>query len=165
VTKTLVIFGDSLVDAGNTAFVFSQLGLGNPYQDSVCAGGGNVKASDGLVLGELVALGMGASVDDSHLISILSSEAPREVQVHNYAHSFAKTDFSPMLSEELGIGVKQQLNSFMERADYYMDKPDVDVILACGGNDMYAVFSQIDEINNVFLQKPMTTIGSLSTTS
>ena len=64
----LVILGDSLVDAGNTAFVFSQLGLENPYQDTVYAGGGNVKASDGLVLGEQVALEMGGGVDDAHLI-------------------------------------------------------------------------------------------------
>ena len=42
-TKTLVIFGDSLVDAGNTSFVFSQLGLDNPYQQSVYAGGEMLK--------------------------------------------------------------------------------------------------------------------------
>jgi len=152
-TKTLVILGDSLVDAGNTAFVFSQLGLDNPYQDSIYAGGGNVKASDGLVLGELVALEMGGEIDDAHLISILSTESPRDVQVHNYAHAFARTDFSPMLSEQMGIGVKQQLNSLVQRADYYKSKPDVDVILACGGNDMYAVFSEIEEINKVISTK------------
>ena len=106
-TKTLVILGDSLVDAGNNAFVFSQLGLDNPYQDSIYAGGGNVKASDGLVLGELVALEMGGEIDNAQLISVLSTEMPKDVQVHNYAHAFARTDFSPMLSEQMGIGVKQ----------------------------------------------------------
>ena len=130
-----------------------QLGLENPYQDTIYAGGGNVKASDGLVLGEKVALEMGGGVDDAHLISILSSETPKDVQVHNYAHAFARTDFSPMLSEELGIGVKQQLNSFMQRADYYKSHPDVDVILASGGNDLYAIFSEVDEIKEVISTK------------
>ena len=47
-TKQLLVFGNSLVDAGNTAFVFSQAGVDNPYEDPIYAGGGNVKTSDGL---------------------------------------------------------------------------------------------------------------------
>ena len=152
-TKQLLIFGDSLVDAGNTAFVFSQVGVDNPYQDPIYAGGGNVKASDGLVIGEHVALEMGGAVDDAQLISIFSTEGPKDVQVHNYAHAFARSDSSPMLTEQIGIGIKEQVKSFLQRKDHYQDKADVDAILNCGGNDIYAAFSQVDQIKEVISTK------------
>ena len=152
-TNTLVVLGDSLGDAGNTAFVFSQLGLDNPYQGPVYAGGGNVKASDDLVVAEHVALEMGGMVDDAQLISILSQDEPKDVQVHNYAHAYAATDSSPMLSEDIGIGLKEQVKSLLQRKDYYQDQSDVDVILNCGINDIYVAFSQIDQIKEVISTK------------
>ena len=52
-TQQLIILGDSLMDSGNTAGLLSLIGQ-NPFEDSKYDGGGNTKASDGPVLGELI---------------------------------------------------------------------------------------------------------------
>ena len=151
-TKQLIIIGDSLVDAGNTTNVMAPSGI-NPFEDPIYAQGGNVKASDGLVLGEFIAVEMGGTIKDAQLISILSSAEPKDVQVHNYAHAGARTDSSPLLGEQIGIGIKEQLKSFVQRKDYYRNKSDVDVILSGGGNDIRDAFDQIDELNEIVSTK------------
>ena len=110
-TQHLIVLGDSLADSGNTASVLQLIGQ-NPFEDDIYDKGGNVKASDGPVLGEFVAIEMGAKIDDAQLISAISSEGPKDVQVHNYAHSGASTDASPGFSlptgEFVGMGLKEQ---------------------------------------------------------
>ena len=58
-TSTLVLLGDSLFDAQNTFTLASMLGE-KPFSESIYDGGGNTKLSDGLVLGEQIAVEMGA---------------------------------------------------------------------------------------------------------
>ena len=152
-TSTLVIFGDSLVDAKNTFTLFSLVGQ-NPFEDDIYAGGGNTKASDGLVLGEQIASELGGSIDDMQNIPILSSEPAMAVDVHNFAHAGARSGTAPSFTlpttgDSIGIGFKEQVRSFLNRADYYTDKEDVDVLISCGGNDLRDALELKDEIEAV----------------
>ena len=152
-TSTLVIFGDSLVDAKNTFTLFSLVGQ-NPFEDDIYAGGGNTKASDGLVLGEQIAGELGVSIDEMQNISILSLQPAMEADVHNYAHAGARsgtepTSTLPTTGDSIGIGFKEQVRIFLNRADYYIDKDDVDVLISCGGNDLRDALELKDEIEAV----------------
>ena len=51
-SDVIIIFGDSTCDTGNLSSVAKALGLANPFKDQIYDGGGNTKASDGLVLSE-----------------------------------------------------------------------------------------------------------------
>jgi len=152
-TKHLIILGDSLVDSGNTSGLLSPFGQ-NPFEDSKYDDGGNVKASEGPVLGEFIALEMGASIDDAQLISVLSPALPQPVQVHNYAHAGARTDDSPGFSlplagQLIGIGLQEQKKVLAQRKAFYQNQSDVDVLLSCGGNDIRDVLEQTNEIQEV----------------
>ena len=152
-TSTLVIFGDSLVDAKNTFTLFSLVGQ-NPFEDDIYAGGGNAKASDGLVFGEQFAVELGGSIDDMQNISILSFEPATEVDVHNYAHAGARSGAEPSLTlpiigDSIGIGFKEQVKSFLNRGYYYSAREDVDVLISCGGNDLRDALELKDEIETV----------------
>ena len=156
-TKQLIILGDSLVDSGNTAEVMSLFGQ-HPFADSIYDKGGNVKASDGPVLGEFIALEMGARIDEEQLISIFSIEQPNQVQVHNYAHAGARTDFSPgytlpITGGTIGIGLEEQKKALAQRKSFYQEMSDVDVLLSCGGNDIRDTFELVEEIQTVIATK------------
>ncbi len=152
-TQHLIVLGDSLADSGNTASVLQLIGQ-NPFEDDIYDKGGNVKASDGPVLGEFVAIEMGAKIDDAQLISAISSEGPKDVQVHNYAHSGASTDASPGFSlptgEFVGMGLKEQKKRVVDRKLFYKSQTDVDVLISAGGNDIRdAAVDAIDQIKEV----------------
>ena len=156
-TEKLIILGDSLVDAGNTAEALSLFGQ-YPFADPIYDKGGNVKASDGPVLSEFIALEMGARRDQAQLISVLSIEQPNRLQVHNYAHAGARTDYSPGYSlpitgETIGIGLKEQKKALAQRKPFYEETPDVDVLLSCGGNDIRDTFDMTETIQAVISSK------------
>lgn len=67
-TSTLLILGDSLMDAGNVS-----------------------RATDDLVLGEQIAIAMGGDPEDVQLFSLQDSLRPQSAQLHNYAHGGAQS--------------------------------------------------------------------------
>lgn len=152
-TSTLVIFGDSLADSRNTFTLLSLVGQ-SPFADDIYSGGGNTKASDGLVLGEQIAIELGGSIDDMQNISILSFEPATQVDVHNYAHAGARSGAErvftfPTTGDSIGIGLKEQVQSFLNRKDYYLANDDIDVLISCGGNDLLDALELKDEIEAV----------------
>ena len=67
-TSTLLILGDSLMDAGNVS-----------------------RATDDLVLGEQIAIAMGGDPEDVQLFPLQDSLRPQSAQLHNYAHGGARS--------------------------------------------------------------------------
>lgn len=67
-TSTLLILGDSLMDAGNVT-----------------------RATDDLVLGEQIAIAMGGDPEDVQLFPLQDSLRPQSAQLHNYAHGGAQS--------------------------------------------------------------------------
>ena len=67
-TSTLLILGDSLMDAGNVP-----------------------RATDDLVLGEQIAIAMGGDPEDVQLFPLQDSLRPQSAQLHNYAHGGAQS--------------------------------------------------------------------------
>ena len=152
-TKQLIILGESLVDSGNTAALAAIIGQ-NPFEDKRYNQGGNIRASDGPVLGEFIALEMGAKIENAQLISVLSSDEAKAVQVHNYAHAGARTDGSPgfslpLVGQLIGIGLEEQKNALLKRKSFYKNQSDVDVLVSCGGNDLRDVLDEVDQIKDV----------------
>ena len=67
-TSTLLILGDSLMDAGNVS-----------------------RATDDLVHGEQIAIAMGGDPEDVQLFPLQDSLRPQSAQLHNYAHGGAQS--------------------------------------------------------------------------
>ena len=149
-TSTLAILGDSLFDAQNTFTLSSLLGQ-NPFSDPIYDGGGNTKASDGLVLGEQIAIEMGGIISDAQNFTVLSFDSPSSVDVHNYAHAGARSgqgrEFSlSITTESIGVGLSEQVKAFQNRKDFYKATSDVDAIIGCGGNDLLDSLGLVEEI-------------------
>ena len=137
-TSTLVILGASLMDAGNISSLLSLTGE-QPFADPIYAKGGNVRASDGPVLGEHLLEQLGGDPNNRQLFNVLSTDAARPVDVHNYAHGGARSDQEPsqsFLGMSIGIGLQAQVKAMKQRAKFYRASSDVDVLLSAGGNDL-----------------------------
>lgn len=151
-TETLIILGDSLVDSGNTASLLSPIGL-NPFADAIYDNGGNVKASDGPVLGEHIALQIGADINNAELFSVLSANTPSPAHIHNYAHAGARTGSDPGYSipflGRISIGLRDQIRQVEARSNYYLEHEDIDVLLSCGGNDLLDIMDKSNESHGV----------------
>ena len=151
-TETLIILGDSLADSGNTASLLSLIGL-NPFADEIYDNGGNVKASDGPVLGEHVALEIGADINNAQLFSVLSGNTPSPAHIHNYAHAGARTGSDPGYSipflGRISIGLRDQIRQVEARSNYYLEHEDIDVLLSCGGNDLLDIMDKTKESYSV----------------
>ena len=151
-TETLIILGDSLVDSGNTASLLSPIGL-NPFTDEIYNNGGNVKASDGPVLGEHIALEIGADINNAQLFSVLSAKTPSPAHIHNYAHAGARTGSDPGYSipfaGRISIGLRDQIRQVVARSNYYLEHEDIDVLLSCGGNDLLDIMDKSKESHSV----------------
>ena len=155
-TSHLVILGDSLVDAGNTSAITSLVGA-NPWAGPIYDKGGNIKASDGLVLGEFAAIEMGAKIDNAQLIQS-QYRTTRCVQVHTYAHGGARTSMEsiftvPGSEQVVAFGLQAQINSIDSRSAFYQNRQDVDVVLSCGGNDIRDVYYQVEIIEGIVSTK------------
>ncbi len=145
-TSTLVILGASLMDAGNIASLLAITGE-EPFADPMYAKGDHVRASDGPVLGERLVALMGGDPSDSQLFNVLSTDAARQADVHNYAHGGARSDTEPsqsFLGFNIGIGLKSQVKAMKSRADFYRAGSDVDVLLSAGGNDLLTALENLE---------------------
>jgi len=102
-TSTLLILGDSLMDAGNVS-----------------------RATDGLVLGEQIAIEMGGDPEDVQLFPLEDLPRPGSAQLHNYAHGGAQS----------GFRFKQQVRAVRRQAEVYQSLHDVDLLISAGANDV-----------------------------
>ena len=151
VTSTLVILGASLMDAGNIAGLAPVIGR-KPFVDSIYDKGGNVRASDGPVLGEHVVRRMGGDPMNRQLFDVLSFESAQSVDVHNYAHGGAQSDGEPsqsLFGLRVGIGLADQVQSMQQRADFYQSHADVDVLISSGGNDLLNTLGDLKPFERV----------------
>lgn len=139
-TRYLSILGDSLMDAGNASWLGRRFGV-NPFAATLYSGGGNVKASDGLVLGEHIALRLGADPGSSQLVNKdtltgLVQGGFGVSQIRNYAVAGATTGPSgSRLSglEGFPIGLSSQAATMIALG---RGEDDHDVVIAAGSNDL-----------------------------
>ena len=88
---------------------------------------GNVsRATDGLVLGEQIAIEMGGDPEDVQLFPLEDLPRPGSAQLHNYAHGGAQS----------GFGFKQQVRAVRRQAEVYQSLHDVDLLISAGANDV-----------------------------
>ena len=76
---------------------------------------GNVsRATDGLVLGEQIAIEMGGDPEDVQLFPLQAPPSPEPVQLHNYCYGEAQSGREPMLEDEVStfqVGFKQHVRA------------------------------------------------------
>ena len=154
-TSTLVVLGDSLMDAGNVSGLLGLIGQ-EPFSDSIYDKGNNVKASDGLVLSEHTIRWMGGDVKNTQNFNILSAEPARPADIHNYAHGGALSGEGParaFLGINIDIGLSNQVKKMRERSSFYRKQSDIDVLLSAGGNDLLEATVNNDKFRNVLLTR------------
>ena len=143
-TSTLVILGASLMDAGNIAGLGPLMDL-EPFAEKIYDKGGNVRASDGPVLGERFIEVLGG--DRGRLAFNVLAEQAAAADVHNYAHGGAQSDEQPsknLLGIEIGIGLASQVQSLQGRRAFYEASADVDALISAGANDL---LQQLDDLD------------------
>ena len=152
-TSTLVVFGDSLMDAGNVSGLLGLIGQ-EPFSDSIYNKGNNVKASNGLVLSEHTIRWMGGDLKNTQNFNILSADPARPADIHNYAHGGALSGEGPsqsFLGMNIDIGLSSQVKKMRERSSFYRKQSDVDVLLSAGGNDLLEASVNNDQFKKVLL--------------
>ncbi|WP_254977461.1 SGNH/GDSL hydrolase family protein [Cyanobium sp. ATX 6A2] len=153
-TSAFAFLGDSTLDFGNLTATASFLGERHPFRQPLYNGGGNVKASDGFVLGEQIVRRLGAAsrksparLSSAELIN-LSNEPLRRglrntdpnAQVFNFAYAGATSGgrgSSTAGLEDFQIGLKRQAATLAEAAQFTRSSPDLDVIISGGTNDVF----------------------------
>ena len=155
-TRKLILMGASLMDVENTSKLGSLLDQ-NPFEDEIYNEGGNRKASDGLVLGEHIAVALGANVTDIQSFDILFDASPTKANIHNYAHAGAESGNGPSqtipLYGTLSIGLREQIKLMKKNKSHYKKIGDVDVIISCGENDLLNALDLTDEITSAIQTK------------
>ena len=154
-TSTLVILGDSLMDAGNVSALLGLIGQ-EPFADSIYDKGNNVKASDGLVLSEHTIRWMGGDLKNAQNFNILSTESARLADIHNYAHGGALSGEGPSRSffgMNIDIGLSSQVKKMRDRSSFYRKNSDVDVLLSAGGNDLLEATVNNDKFKEILLTR------------
>lgn len=139
------------MDSGNIAGLSPLIGR-QPFADSIYDGGGNVRASDGPVLGEQIVQQIGGDPANTQLFNILSLEPARSVQVHNYAHGGAQSGDEPsqsFLGFRIGIGLASQVRAMKQRSGFYRSQSDVDVLLSAGANDLLEALGDLTPFESV----------------
>jgi hypothetical protein len=150
----LVFFGDSTVDFGNLDAAARSLGERRPFRDKRYNGGGNVKASDGFVLGEQIARRLGArsrmsparlrsaeliNLSDRPLKRGLLSKDPN-AQVFNFAYAGGLTSGRGSTTaglDDFRIGLKSQTAAFVKAARLVALPEKPDLIISGGTNDVF----------------------------
>jgi len=154
-TSTLVVLGDSLMDAGNVSALLGLIGQ-EPFADSIYDKGNNVKASDGLVLSEHTIRWMGGDLKNTQNFNILSTESARLADIHNYAHGGALSGEGPSRSffgMNIDIGLSSQVKKMRDRSSFYRKNSDVDVLLSAGGNDLLEATVNNDKFKEILLTR------------
>ena len=134
------------MDSGNIAELGPMMGL-EPFAEKIYDGGGNLRASDGPVLGERFVEVLGGNPRDTQLFNVLSLEQAAPADVHNYAHGGAQSDEKPsetLLGFEIGIGLASQVQSLKGRSAFYKKSSDVDALVSAGANDL---LQQLDDLD------------------
>ena len=154
-TSTLVVLGDSLMDAGNVSALLGLIGQ-EPFAESIYDKGNNVKASDGLVLSEHTIRWMGGDLKNTQNFNILSTESARLADIHNYAHGGALSGEGPSRSffgMNIDIGLSSQVKKMRDRSSFYRKNSDVDVLLSAGGNDLLEATVNNDKFKEILLTR------------
>ena len=154
-TTTLVVLGDSLMDAGNVSALLGLIGQ-EPFAESIYDKGNNVKASDGLVLSEHTTRWMGGDLKNTQNFNILSIEPARSADIHNYAHGGALSGKGPsrsFLGIDIDIGLSSQVKKMRDRSSFYRKKSDVDVLLSAGGNDLLEATVNNSKFSEILLTR------------
>jgi phospholipase/lecithinase/hemolysin len=139
-TRSLAIFGDSLMDSGNLDQVAKAVGQ-NPFQEKIYNGSGNVRASDALVLGQHIARGLGASLSSTRLANIVTLPLLRFTgfgagQIRDYSYAGATSGARGSVRSGLSrfpIGLKEQARAFALTTD---KTTDLDALMTAGSNDI-----------------------------
>ena len=132
-TKTLILFGASLMDSGNSSH-----------------------ATDKFVLGEHIAKKLGAKRNEIKLLKELSNTTKKNGKVHNYAHGGAHSGEDPYIIINDSIvptGLSSQVDRFTQNKDFYKNIGDVDAIVSAGANDI------LDAIEEGILDAALKTKG------
>jgi hypothetical protein len=154
VTRSFAFLGDSTVDFGNLDAVARSLGERRPFGNKAYDGGGNVKASDGYLLGEHLVRRLGASSSRSpdrllsaELINLADEPLRRglrekdpNAQVFNFAYAGATSGGrgSRLAGlEDFRIGLRRQAATLARTASWISARSDLDVIISGGTNDVF----------------------------
>ena len=156
-TRSLAIFGDSLMDAGNLDQVANIVGQ-DPFQESIYNRGGNVKAADGPVFGEHIAQQLGASLGSGQLANLITLPLLRftgfgSKQLRNYAYAGATSGNAGSSRSGLAsspIGLRAQTRAF---AGSTSSSKDLDALLMAGSNDITDLVANPDPLK-AFLATP-----------
>jgi phospholipase/lecithinase/hemolysin len=156
-TRSLAIFGDSLMDAGNLDQV-ANIVRQDPFQESIYNRGGNVKASDGLVFGEHIAQQLGASLGSRQLANLITLPALGltgfgSQQLRNFAYAGATSGNAGSRRAGLSrfpIGLRAQARAFAASTN---SSKDLDALLMAGSNDITDLAADPDPLK-AFLATP-----------
>ena len=156
-TRSLAIFGDSLMDAGNLDQVANIVGQ-DPFQESIYNRGGNVKAADGPVFGEHIAQQLGASLGSRQLANLITLPLLRFTgfgrnQLRNYAYAGATSGNAGSSRSGLAsspIGLRAQTRAFAASTS---SSKDLDALLMAGSNDITDLVANPDPLK-AFLATP-----------
>jgi hypothetical protein len=152
-TRSLSILGDSLMDTGNTDQVGRRFGI-NPFEERIYNGGGNVKASDGLVLSEHIAQQLQGDVGLNQLVNLdtltgLLIHGFGSAQLRTFAYAGATSglrgsELSGLDRFQVGLKVQARALARLNRPDW-----DNDVLMHAGSNDV------MDLINRRSIVRPV----------
>ena len=168
-TSSFAFLGDSTLDFGNLSATASFLNEPAPFRQKRYAGGGNVKASDGFVLGEQIVRKLGASssdpparlnsaelinFSDQTLQEVLSGKDPK-AQVFNFAYAGATSGLRGSKTADLDsyrIGLRQQAATLADTASEFPLPQDLDVIISGGANDVFDFLdAKSDKVKRVLI--------------
>ncbi|MGB5134273.1 MAG: SGNH/GDSL hydrolase family protein [Prochlorococcaceae cyanobacterium] len=168
-TTAFAFLGDSTLDFGNLSEAASFLGERSPFRQKRYAGGGNVKASDGFVLGEQVVRQLGAGsrrspdrLRSAELIN-LSDQPLRQglrgtdpnAEVFNFAYAGAtsgRRGSGIAGLKKFEIGLRQQASTLASASRFLPRGSDLDVIVSAGSNDIFDFLeSNRDSITRVLI--------------
>jgi len=149
-TRSLAIFGDSLMDAGNLDQVAKIVGQ-DPFQESIYNRGGNAKASDGPVFGEHIAQQLGASLGSRQLANLitlpmLGLTGFGSKQLRNFAYAGATSGSAGSSRSGLArfpIGLRAQTRAFAASTS---SSKDLDALLMAGSNDIFDLVANPDPL-------------------
>lgn len=152
-TRSLAIFGDSLMDSGNLDQVANVIGQ-NPFEEQIYNGSGNVRASDGLVLGQHIARGLGASLGSTRLANLTTLPALRFTgfgsrQIRDFAYAGATSGSQGSSRSGLSsfpIGLRSQARAF---ATTTSRSQDLDALLMAGSNDITDLVADLNALRPV----------------
>lgn len=154
VTASFAFLGDSTLDFGNLDAAARFLGRARPFGNRRYWGGGNVKASNGFVLGEQLVRRFGASskrsparlgsaelinLSDEPLQQGLSGKNPG-AQVFNFAYAGATSGARGSRLAGLDafrIGLRRQAATLARASTFLPAADKLDVIISGGTNDVF----------------------------